>query len=292
MKLVRSDSPEVATFVASAGALACVVWSALTLACIACVLSLLIALALSLIVSTRTAVWLGIPVFLVLNVFLLWRGRSARLNWVIVCGADRMYVRLFARRGWGKGDLNEPDVLMLEASDIASISVRTVEVFLYGPKPKIVESLVIKPTQTVAESYSNNIRSLPCSVGGLGCSTRLPDSGKQVYVASEEGRLTMNWEWFSPDLRTFLQQVARECPSVVIVPEERSELDLNGVWHGPRGGPDAQQRLMLVQAIRLGFGCECAELLSLYRRIPRREVSAYMAEIEREEAEAGRVAHP
>jgi hypothetical protein len=69
-------------------------------------------------------------------------------------------------------------------------------------------------------------------------------------------------------------------------------LDLNGVWHGPRGGPDAQQRLMLVQAIRLGFGCECAELLSLYRRIPRREVSAYMAEIEREEAEAGRVAHP
>jgi hypothetical protein len=41
---------------------------------------------------------------------------------------------------------------------------------------------------------------------------------------------------------------------------------------------------MLVQAIRLGFGCECAELLSLYRRIPRREVSAYMAEIEQEEA--------
>ena len=143
MKLVRSDSPEVATFVASAGALACLVWSALTLACIACVLSLLIALAVSLIVSTRAAVWLGMPVFLLLNVFLLWRGRSAHLNWVIAGGADRMYVRLFVRRGWGKGDLNEPDVLMLEASEIASLSVRTVEVFLYGPKPKIVESLVI-----------------------------------------------------------------------------------------------------------------------------------------------------
>jgi RHS repeat-associated protein len=152
MKLVRSDSPEVATFVASAGALACVVWSALTLACIACVLSLLIALSVSLIVSTRAAVWLGMPVFLALTVFLLWRGRSARLNWVIAGGADRMYVRLFARRGWGKGDLNEPDVLMLEASDIASVSARTVEVFLYGPKPKIVESLVIEPVQAVAES--------------------------------------------------------------------------------------------------------------------------------------------
>jgi len=61
-------------------------------------------------------------------------------------------------------------------------------------------------------------------------------------------------------------------------------LDLNGVWHGPRGGPDAQQRRMLVQAKRLGFGCECERLLSLYRGIPRREVSAYMAEIEQEEA--------
>ena len=290
MKLVRSDSPEVATIVASAGALACVVWSALTLACIACVLSLLIALALSLIVSTRTAVWLGMPVFLVLNVFLLWRGRSARLNWVIAGGADRMYVRLFVRRGWGKGDLNEPDVLMLEASDIASISARTVEVFLYGPKPKIVESLVIEPTQTVAESYSNDIRSLPCSVGGLGCSTMLLDSGKQVYVDNEKGRLIIKWKWYSPILPVFIQQLERECPSIVIVPEERSELDLNGIWHGPRGGPDAQQRRMLVQAIRFGFGCECERLLSLYRRIPHREVSAYLAEIEREEAGTGRSA--
>jgi hypothetical protein len=61
-------------------------------------------------------------------------------------------------------------------------------------------------------------------------------------------------------------------------------LDLNGIWHGPRGGPDAQQRQMLVQAKRLGFGCKCAELLSLYRSIPFREASAYLAEIEREEA--------
>ena len=290
MKLVRSDSPEVATIVSSAGALACVVWSALTLACIACVLSLLIALALSLIVSTRTAVWLGIPVFLVLNVFLLWRGRSARLNWVIAGGADRMYVRLFARRGWGKGDLNEPDVLMLEASDIASISARTVEVFLYGPKPKIVESLVIEPTQTVAESYSSDIRSLPCSVGGLGCSTMLLDSGKQVYVDNEKGRLIMKWKWCRPILPVFIQQLERECPSVVIVPEERSELDLNGVWHGPRGGPDAQQRRILVQAIRLGFGCECMRLLSLYWRMPLREAGAYLVELEQEEAGTGQPA--
>jgi hypothetical protein len=41
---------------------------------------------------------------------------------------------------------------------------------------------------------------------------------------------------------------------------------------------------MLVEAKRLGFGCKCAELLSLYRSMPLREASAYLAEIEREEA--------
>lgn len=273
MKLVRSNSPEVATFVASAGALACVVWSALTLACIACVLSLLIALAVSLIVSTRAAVWLGVPVFLALNVFLLWRGRSARLNWVIAGGADRMYIRLFARRGWGKGDLNEPDVLMLEASEIASMSIKTVEVFLYGPKPKIVEWLVIEPSQSVVESYSHQIRGL----------LNPGSPGMQVYVTSEEGRLTMNWEWFSPDLRTFLQQVARECPSVLIAPEERSELDLNGLWHRMWSNPDAQERRMLVEAKRLGFGCDCVGLLSRHRYISPQKAAAFLAEIEREE---------
>jgi hypothetical protein len=161
-------------------------------------------------------------------------------------------------------------------------------VFLYGPKPRIVESLVIEPTQTVAESYSNDIRSLPCSVGGFGCSTMLLDSGKQVYVNNEKGRLIMKWKWYSPILPVFLHQLERECPSIITALEERSELDLNGVWHGLRGGPDAQQRRMLVQATRLGFGDDCARLLSLYRGIPRREVSAYLREIEREEAGAER----
>jgi hypothetical protein len=187
------------------------------------------------------------------------------------------------RRGWGKDDLNEPDVLMLAASEIVSIYVRTVEVFLYGPKPKIVESLVIEPTQTVAEGYSNNILSLPCGVGRLSCSTGLLDSGKQVFVDHEKGRLVMKWKSRRPILPVFIQQLERECPLIAIAPEEHSELDLNGVWHGPRGGPDAQQRRMLVQARRLVFDYECERLLSLHRGIPRREVSEYMAAIEREE---------
>lgn len=273
MEFVRSDSPEVARSIGSTGTLACWGWSLPTLVFIASASGILIALITSLIVSIRAAVWLSIPVLLVLNVFLFWRGRSARLNWVIAGGADRMYARLFVRRGWGKGDLNEPDVLMLEASEIASMSIKTVEVYLYGPKPKIVEWLVIEPSQAVVERFSNQIRGL-----------LNPDyPGKQVLVANEEGRLTMNWEWCRPDLRAFLQQVARECPSVLIAPEEHSELDLNGIWNRVVSSPDARERRMLFEAKRLGFGRECVGLLIRHQYILHPKAAEYLAQIERDE---------
>ena len=285
--LVRSDSPEVTNSISSKGVLACWGWSLPTLVCIASAPGLLITLIAYLTVSVHAAVWLGVPVVLALNGYMFWRGRSPRLNWVIAGCADRVFVRLFVQRGRGRADIREPDVIMFEASEIASIFVRTVEVFLYGPKPKIVESLVIKPTQTVAESYSNDIRSLPCSVGGLGCSTMLLDSGKQVYVDNEKGRLIMKWKWYSPILPVFLQQLERECPSIVIVPEERSELDLNEIWNGTSMNLDVQQRQKLVQAVRLGFDCDCAWLLRVYKGISPQKADAYLAEIEQEEAGRG-----
>ncbi|MGB6690277.1 MAG: hypothetical protein WBE76_20785 [Terracidiphilus sp.] len=278
MKLVRSDSPEVANCIAASGTLACWGWSAPALVytiCIASVPGLLITIIASQIVSVRTATWLGVLVVLALNGYLFWRGWSPRLNWVIAGCADQVFVRLFVRRGRGKGDLNEPDVLMLEASEIASMSIKTVEVFLYGPKPKIVEWLAIEPSHVVVEGFSNQIRGL-----------LNPDNpGKQVYVANEEARLTMKWEWCRPDLRTFLQEVARECPSVLIAPEEHSELDLNRIWNRVVSSPDAQERRMLVEAKRLGFGCECVGLLNRHQYILHLKAAEYLAEIEREEAE-------
>jgi hypothetical protein len=271
MKLLRSDSPEVANSIASTEALACWGWSVLTLVCIASAPGLLIVLIASMTVSVRAAVWLGVPVVLASNAYLLWRGRSPRLNWVIAGCADRVFIRLFAQRGKGRGDIEEPDVIMFEASEIASMSARTVEVFLYGPKSRIVERLEIKPIQAATESVSNHIRPL------------LRPPGKQVFVANEEGCLTIEWGWCRPALRVFLPRVARECPAVVVAREERSELDLNGIWHGVREKPDAQQRRMLVQAKRLGFGDDCERLLRLYRRMPFRETGAYLAQIEREE---------
>jgi hypothetical protein len=166
---------------------------------------------------------------------------------------------------------------MFEAPEIASMSVRTLEVFLYGPKPKIVEWLVIEPAHAVADNISKHIHPLL---------TRL-DPDQAVLVSDEEGCLTIEWRWWRPALRAFLQQVVRECPSVVIGPEERSELDLNGIWHGLRERPDPGQRRMLAKATRLGFGCECAGLLSRYRSGAFgtfQEAGAYLAEIAREEA--------
>lgn len=280
MELVRSDSPEVVRNIASAGAWASRNWATLGFACAANVLAILIALTLSLSASMRTAAWIGVPVLLVLNGYVLWRAKASHRRWVIVGCAERLYVRLFAWRRGDHSDVHDPDVLMFEVSEIASMSIRTLEVFLYGPKPEIVEWLVIEPAQVIGDDTSRHIRPL----------LRLLDPDKAVLVADEEGRLTIEWRWWRPALRKFLQQVARECPSVVIAPEERSELDLNAIWNGIREKPGAEQRRMLAKAVRLGFGCECARLLSRYRsgafRLPR-EAGAYLAEIEREEAGTG-----
>lgn len=287
MKVLRSDSPEISRCFDSKGAVACWGWSALALVCIASVLGLFISFTLSLTVSVRTGVWLGLPLTLVLNLFLLWRGMSPRLNWVVAGCADRVYIRLFIRRGMRRHEVDEPDAIMLEASEIASISIRTVEVFLYGPKPKIVESLIIEPAQTVAGEVSGYTRPLLARSNPTSPCSRPIDAEKRVLVGDGEGSsLTIDWKWCHPASRVFLQKLARECPSVMIAREKRSELDLNGIWRGISLNLDSQKRQLLLQAKRLGFGSNCRWLLCRYKYISFRKAATYIAEIEREEASA------
>jgi hypothetical protein len=273
MKLLRSDSPEVARCITSANVRAIRYLPAFVYGCSLNVLILLLALVVSLTISPQAAAWFGVPIFLVWNVYVLWLTKSSRRNWAIAVCADRIYIRL---------GVNNLEVLVLEASEIISMSIKAVEVFLYGPKPRIAEWLVIEPAQAVAESLPSQMFSFLEDIW-------THDSGNLVRVAILEGRLTIGWKWCQPVLRVFLQQVAQECPSVGIAPEERSKLDLNGIWNGIGVVRDAKQRRMLVQAKRLGFGGKCVRLLSLYRSMPRREASVYLAEIEREEAGTG---HP
>lgn len=226
---------------------------------------------------------------------MLWRSRSHRLNWVIAVSAERVYVRMFAKRGRKQANV-EPEILVLESSEITSMSAHTIDLFLYGPKPKVIEWLVIEPARAIADGVSDQIRPLQC--GGMSanmCGIRPLDTDKQVYVGNEKGPLTIEWKWCRPTLRTFLRRVAQQCPSIAINPEQRSELDLNGIWHGFREEPNAQQRQMLVRAVHLGFGSKCVQLLSLYRfgTFPSyRKATAYLAGIEREEAETEHNAVP
>ena len=106
-------------------------------------------------------------------------------------------------------------------------------------------------------------------------------------MASRSHTLYIAWRWCHPALRVFVRQVVREYPSLVIGPEERSELDLNSIWHGYRSmNLDTQQRRSILRAKRLGFGSDCARLLTLRKGLSSQEAQAYLAEFE-EEVETG-----
>jgi hypothetical protein len=281
MKLVRSNSPDVVRSIASAGVWASRNWYTLGFASTSTVLALLLALILSFSVSARAAAWVSVPVLLVLYGCVLWRAKVSHQRWVIVECAEQIYVRIFAWNSKDQSSANDPDVLILEASEIASMSARRVEVFLDGPKSRIVEWLVIKPFQAVAEEITGQLRPLLTPF----------EPYKAILVANEAGRLIVEWRWWRPVLPAFLKQIVRECPSVVIAQEEHSELDLNGIWRGIsrnlRKELNAQERQKLVQATRLGFGCDCAGLLGQYKHISFQEAAAYLAEAEREETRTG-----
>jgi hypothetical protein len=272
MRLVRSDSPEVVRSIAMTKALA-TRKGLLHFACVVNGFALLIALVASLAVSPRASLWIIGPVVLALNAYVLSRAITFRRQWEIAGSANRLYIRLFAWRSKDHADAEVPDVLVLDASEIASMWARTVDVYLYGPKPKFVDwMLMIEPAQGTFEDITKYIRPLL---------TQLEE--KAVYVTSKERRLTIEWGWWQPSLREFLQQVAQECPSTAIGPEHRSELDLNGIWHGNRDFPNPEQRRLLRQALRLGCYCDLLGELGLRRRMPRRKAAALLSEIAREE---------
>lgn len=162
------------------------------------------------------------------------------------------------------------------------MSIQTVEVFLGEANPKIVEWLLIEPTQAVAEMVADQIPSFLADVRHRDFST--PYLGERVYWADDERRFAIGWKKCSPALQIFLKQIIRECPSIVVGPEERSELDFSWIWHDVRESLNAEQRRMLVEARRLGVGPDCTQLLNRYRGMSFREIAAFWTDIQREEA--------
>ncbi len=283
MKLVRSDSPEVAHCTDSANVRASRRWPAFAYAFPFDLIVLLLFIILSLAVSMRSAAWLGMFFFLIWNAYVLWLTKSFRRNWCAAVCAGQVYVRLYMSREKVASGIDEPDVVVFEASEIASISIRTVEAYLYGPKPKFAECLVIEPAPAAAVRVPTRIPSFPEYCEALG-SCGEPGSNYLVRVANEGGRLVIPWRRCRPNVRAFVRQVIRELPSLVIGPEEHSELDLNSIWHGFRlNNLDTQQRQSLLQAKRLGFDSDLTWRLCVFKQTLPREVQAYLAELEEEE---------
>ena len=91
---------------------------------------LLLFIVLSLLVSVRSAAWLGMFFFLTWNAYVLWLTKSSRRNWCAAVYAGRVYLRLYMTRETAPDGVDVPDVMVLEASEIASIWIRTVEAYL------------------------------------------------------------------------------------------------------------------------------------------------------------------
>lgn len=278
MKLIRSDSPEEVRTLAAARTDASRKLPILLLSFLPSLVILFIALVGGLIVSWRAAVWTCAPVFLAWNFWALWRARSPRISWVIKGNAEQVYIRMYVGFGKAWRRLDTPDVIVLEAAEIASVSFRTTEVYLYGPKPENVGWLLIEPTPAVADDFSRHVRPL---LGDM----RRGDLSERVRWDDDEKRLFVGWKYCVPALPELLKHVTKEYPSIIIGAEEHTELDLNGIWHGNRDFPTPEQRSLLGKALRLGFGCDLLGELGLRRRMSRRNAAALLSEIAREEDE-------
>lgn len=288
MKLVRSDSSEVARCIDSASVRASRRWPSLAKTLPFDLIILVLFSVTSLLVSVRSAAWLGLFFFFTWNAYALWLTKSVRRNWIMAVYGGRVYLRLYMTRERVPIGIDEPDVVVFEASEIASISVRTVEAYLYGPKPKFAECLVIEPA--AASSVPVRIPSFQGYCEALG-SCGEPGSNCLVRVANEDGRLVIAWRRCHPDVRFFVRRAVQECPSLIVGPKERCELDLNGIWHGYREmNLNQQQRHLLIQAKRFGFGPDCAGLLTMHKDMSSPEVRACLSQIEQEDGGAGQPA--
>lgn len=282
MKFLQSNLPEVSRGIKSSKTRASRYLSVLLLGLLPNLFIVSVGL-LYLIVSERMAVWVGVLVLLVWNIWALWRARSSRFSWLIKTSPELLYIHLAVRFGSAWRGVDVPDILAIEPSEIASVSIRTVEVFLYGPKPRVVEWLMINPIPQVAENIPGQ---MPPFLGD----TRTPKLSERIYWDNEKRRLAVGWKRCRPDLRVFLQQIIQEYPSITIGSEDHSELDLNDIWRGSFLNLDQPKRRLLAQAVSLGFRRHCGRLLCRYKYISFLKAAAYLAEVEREDA--GAKEHP
>jgi hypothetical protein len=164
---------------------------------------------------------------------------------------------------------------------VASIRVREAEVFISGPKPNVVQWLVVEPAPEICAPIADQFERL--SPPTLGC-----DLYREWFTGWSGTGIFTEWKLYRPGLRTFIRQIASKFPNLSIAEDSRSELDLTGLARKP----ELEQRKLLAQAKRLGFGAACVFALMnhKYKRMSMAEAREYMSNIDMDTDVDGRAA--
>jgi hypothetical protein len=260
MRLVRSDSPEVLQALASRDCvLADSPWTDLpgTLA-----VNFLIGI---LFLGLRTFEW-DYTTRLVGALLVAWNGMRlaratfSRRHWTVAACAERFYIRLFKPIGPSSRQNTEADAMALDVAELAAIQIRTTDVFVHGPKPKVYRWLVLEPVQEVRPSIADWFEQLgPLPPGA--CPIPAADgSYREWFTRYEGGSMTVAWYQYRPALEKFLRQIASRFPNLTILREAHTELDLVSFINKP----EPERRRLFAQAKRMGFSRDCVWALYSY----------------------------
>ena len=207
------------------------------------------------------------------NLILLLRGALGRQSWVFLSCGERFYIRLFSPMGRGAYESLELDVLTLELEEVESVRIQIRKIFVYGPKPKVTECLVIDLEPTARGLVAER---LAPPVGTC-------DPYREWFAGSKDGIIWIPWKSYRPALRAFVKQIELHFPNLTRSELELPDLDLISAVNKP----EPERRRLLAEAKRMGYGADCVWALhensigsSLYMRRPLKECIDYMANIE------------
>jgi hypothetical protein len=271
VRLLNSDSAEVLSCLAYSDCL-CVrrPWSYLPFAVLG---SLAIFFLTSILRASgwEYATRLGGALLIAFNGFLCWRAIFNTGNWIIAVRDDRLYFRLFAAF-LSKSKSVEPSVMELDVVEIASISIRAVDAFYLGPKPHILEWLVVEPNENAKVQMAQHY-------GRVSPPANACDTHRQWFTGWQEKEQALSTRWFyKPPLRTFLELMPAPFAHLKIAEERRSELDLMQFSKKSR----EEQARLVAQAMRLGLRSACEHVLMYdgFVHRSRREARDYLATID------------
>ncbi len=169
-------------------------------------------------------------------------------------------------------------MIALDVGEVLSVGIQTRTIFVHGPKPKIVEWLVVEPQPRAQIFVTAQFNHLSPPIGTC-------DPYREWFAGSVDGILRIPWQSYRPALRAFANQIELHFPKLTESEVTLPELDLISAVNAR----EPERRRLLAEAKRLGYGADCIRALwmnsvgsSLYTRRSLKESAEYMSNIEAE----------